>query len=128
MEKYCSSVWQESNKKLINSNFQLQENISRICWWITSTSFAQMKKFPRWIWKLRHNYEEKTIHYLLLACLLSLLILVNAAAASSKAHDTLEVNRRKTSGSASCLPSPDVNLLMPGRIKIIIKISGVDYT
>lgn len=68
---------------------------------------------------MRGKKRRKTqiLHYLLLACLLSLLILVNAAAASSKAQDTLEVNRRKTSGSANCLPSPEVNLLIPAKMK-----------
>jgi hypothetical protein len=38
---------------------------------------------------------------------------VRAAAASSNAQDTLEVNRRRTSGSARCFPFPVDNFPIP---------------
>lgn len=44
---------------------------------------------------------------------LSVRIRVSAAAASSRAQDTLDVKRRNTSGSAKCFPSPDDNLPIP---------------
>lgn len=43
----------------------------------------------------------------------SFLMRVRAAAASSNAQDTLEVNRRRTSGSARCFPVPVDNFPIP---------------
>ena len=43
----------------------------------------------------------------------SFLMRVRAAAASSNAQDTLEVNRRRTSGSAKCFPFPVDNFPIP---------------
>ena len=43
----------------------------------------------------------------------SFLMRVRAAAASSNAQDTLEVNRRRTSGSARCFPLPVDNFPIP---------------
>lgn len=45
--------------------------------------------------------------------LFSLLILVRAAAASSRAQETLDVSLLSTSGSASCLPSPVASFPIP---------------
>lgn len=44
----------------------------------------------------------------------SVLIRVSAAAASSRAQETLDVKRRNTSGSARCFPSPGESLPIPG--------------
>lgn len=43
----------------------------------------------------------------------SFLMRVRAAAASSNAQDTLEVNRRRTSGSVRCFPFPVDNFPIP---------------
>jgi hypothetical protein len=51
---------------------------------------------------------------------LSLRILVRAAAASSRAHETLDVRRLNTSGSASAFPSVEESLLMPGKTATVI--------